>query len=191
MLALVKLTPVSLRGLAHPLRVRMLGLLRRFGPATATMLAERLGQSTGATSYHLRQLALYGFVVEETSLGVRRERFWKAAHKETLFDSTSGDFAPEEVEAYFRSIAAQTADRIDQWLSSLATLPAAWNETGTISDWRLRLTAAEALALQEKVFELVRTYRRADSDPESFPDGAADLVFQLQMLPFPEAEVAE
>ena len=189
MLALVNLTPTSLRGLAHPLRVRMLGLLRQHGPATATMLAERLAQSSGATSYHLRQLATYGFVVEETGRGVRRERWWKAADKETLLDTATADFAPDEIEAYFRAIAAQTVDRIDSWLSSMVTIPAEWHEAGTISDWRLRLTPAEANELQAKVFELVSLYRRADSEGP-FPAGAADVVFQLQMLTFPAAEVA-
>ena len=56
----------SLRGLAHPVRLRMLGLLRTEGPATATRLAARLGLNSGATSYHLRQLATHGFVVEAT-----------------------------------------------------------------------------------------------------------------------------
>ena len=52
----------TLRGLAHPLRLRLLNTLREFGPATASGLADRLGESSGATSYHLRQLATYGFV---------------------------------------------------------------------------------------------------------------------------------
>lgn len=185
MLAHVKVTPTSLRGLAHPLRVQMLGLLRQHGPATATMLAERVGQSTGATSYHLRQLAAYGFVVEQTGRGVRRERWWKAADKETWFDPSTGDFAPEEVEAYFRAIAAQAAERIDRWVDSMVTLPAEWDDPGTISDWRLRLTPAEANELQSKVFALVQSYRRSDSEGP-VPAGAAEVVFQLQILPFPE-----
>jgi Mn-dependent DtxR family transcriptional regulator len=168
----------------------MLGMLRQQGPATATMLAERLAQSSGATSYHLRQLAAYGFVVEEAGRGVRRERWWKAADKETLLDTTSGEFAPEDVEAYFRAIAAQTVDRIDSWVSSVVTIPEQWHEAGTISDWRLRLTPAEANELQAKVFDLVRGYRRADSGGP-FPEGAADVVFQLQMLTFPTVEGAE
>jgi DNA-binding transcriptional ArsR family regulator len=61
----VRLRAEMLRGIAHPLRVRLLDLLREDGPSTATRLAERTGQSSGATSYHLRQLAAYGFVVEE------------------------------------------------------------------------------------------------------------------------------
>ncbi|NEE24033.1 helix-turn-helix transcriptional regulator, partial [Streptomyces sp. SID7982] len=47
----------TLRSLAHPLRIRLLNTLREFGPATASKLGERLGESSGATSYHLRQLA--------------------------------------------------------------------------------------------------------------------------------------
>jgi DNA-binding transcriptional ArsR family regulator len=47
----------QLKALSHPVRVQMLGILRIDGPATATMLASRLGLNTGATSYHLRQLA--------------------------------------------------------------------------------------------------------------------------------------
>ena len=76
----------SLRGLAHPLRLQLLGLLRSDGPATATQLAVRTGQSSGATSYHLRQLAAYGFVIEDAERTTgRRERYWRAAHRD-LFD---------------------------------------------------------------------------------------------------------
>ena len=58
-------SPQQMKALTHPVRVRMLGMLRIDGPATATTLADRLGLNTGATSYHLRQLAQAGFVVED------------------------------------------------------------------------------------------------------------------------------
>jgi len=35
----------TLRALAHPLRMRLLGTLRREGPATASQLAAALGES--------------------------------------------------------------------------------------------------------------------------------------------------
>jgi DNA-binding transcriptional ArsR family regulator len=47
--------PTALRALSHPVRLRMLGLLRSEGPSTASRLAERLGLNSGATSYHLRK----------------------------------------------------------------------------------------------------------------------------------------
>ena len=58
---------VLYKALAHPLRRRILAELRR-EPASATTLAQALGESTGATSYHLRELAKYGFI-EEVSGG--------------------------------------------------------------------------------------------------------------------------
>ena len=56
--------PTALKALSHPVRLRMLGLLRADGPATASSLALRLGLNSGATSYHLRQLHQHGFVVD-------------------------------------------------------------------------------------------------------------------------------
>jgi len=59
----VHLDARQIRVLAHPLRFRLLGRLRLDGPATATGLARALETNTGATSYHLRQLADVGLVV--------------------------------------------------------------------------------------------------------------------------------
>jgi DNA-binding transcriptional ArsR family regulator len=58
----VRLDAKGLRAMAHPLRVQIIGLLRRHGPSTATGLARRLGVNSGSASYHLRQLADAGFV---------------------------------------------------------------------------------------------------------------------------------
>src|SRR5689334_10789603 len=66
----------AIRALAHPLRLRLLDLLRFEGPSTATKLAGLVGESSGATSYHLRMLAQYGYV-EEAEATDNRERWWK------------------------------------------------------------------------------------------------------------------
>ena len=80
-------TTAALRALAHPTRLRMLGLLRVDGPATATTLATRLGLNTGQTSYHLRQLAQHGLVVDDAERGNGRDRWWRAAHQSTMTDA--------------------------------------------------------------------------------------------------------
>jgi predicted ArsR family transcriptional regulator len=184
----IRLDATSLRGLAHPLRVRILGLLRESGPATATRLAERLGQSTGATSYHLRQLATYGFVVEEPGRGAGRERWWRAAHQRTILDDRDLDRqAPAETEAYLRSVAAVYAERVDRWLGERPRLSPEWMQTATLSNWPLRLTPAEAKDLHDRLIALLASYRQ---DPEGRPDApaAAGLVHvQLQLMPFVEA----
>src|SRR5215211_4630810 len=92
--------PEALRALAHPLRGRLLVALRLDGPATASMLARRYDESSGATSYHLRVLARYGFVEDDPGHDGGRERWWRAAHDFTTWSPTSFlDSAPEEGEA--------------------------------------------------------------------------------------------
>src|SRR5690349_16952354 len=66
-----------LRAMAHPLRLRLFGALVRNGPATASELARRLGESSGATSYHLRQLEKYGFVEDDHERSRGRKRVWR------------------------------------------------------------------------------------------------------------------
>jgi DNA-binding transcriptional ArsR family regulator len=185
----VKVDATTLRGLAHPLRVRILGLLREDGPATATTLAERLGQSTGATSYHLRILANYGFVVDDPERNVGRERWWKAAHRTTRLESDEA-LPPAEAEGYLRAVAAQYADRVDRFLDEMASLPRPWIEPFTISDWRLRLTLEEAQELNEAIFALAERYRRDDDDGPR-PDGTEKVSLQVQILPFPTASGEE
>ena len=84
----VQVTDVrALRALAHPLRNRLLGQLRLNGPATASQLGRVVGESSGSTSYHLRQLAAYGFVEEVEGQGTARERWWRARHRMTSWQA--------------------------------------------------------------------------------------------------------
>src|SRR6476620_8214174 len=91
-------TAAGLRALSHPTRLKMLMLLRLEGPATATSLAGKLQLNTGATSYHLRQLAEHGFIEEDAERGDARDRWWKAAHESThasIADRSADE--PEEI----------------------------------------------------------------------------------------------
>ena len=91
----VRIDNRQVRVLAHPLRMRLVGALRVNGPATATALAELLGTNTGATSYHLRQLAEVGLVVEDPDRGSGRQRWWQAAHDVTNWEPTDFDDDPD------------------------------------------------------------------------------------------------
>ena len=143
-------TPHQLRALAHPVRLRMLGMLRMDGPATATSLATRLGLNTGATSYHLRQLATHGFVVDDPERGTGRERWWQAAHTSTRADTgpTPGDPATgEAVDAYLQSVVTVYAEWLQRAVEERPLLPDAWRDAGTFSDWHKQLTPASATRL--------------------------------------------
>ena len=152
--------PEGLRALSHPGRLRMLGLLRTEGPATATTLADRLGLNTGATSYHLRQLEKHGFVVEDEARGNARDRWWRAAHASTRADSSTAT-TPEEhdtYDAYLQAVGIIYTERLQRALEERRTLPPAWEEAFDLSDWNLRLTPVRAKALAEAVHALVEDW---------------------------------
>ena len=174
-------TPEQLKALTHPVRVRMLGLLRIDGPATATTLAERLGLNTGATSYHLRQLAAHGFVVEDAARGNGRDRWWKAAHRVTVTETARPEdpAAAETTAAYLQATAVARTQTLQRSIEELPSLPQEWVEATTYSDWLVRLTPAQATALMEKIAEIVRS-----TDDAAQPD-AVQYVVQLHGFPYP------
>ncbi|MCX4676900.1 winged helix-turn-helix domain-containing protein [Streptomyces sp. NBC_01433] len=155
----------TLRGLAHPLRLRLLSTLREFGPATASGLADRLGESSGATSYHLRQLASYDFVEDAPELGKGRERWWRAVHLGTAFDR-SADFLrdpnPEVREAIgvvLREVTTSHTRELDTWLGTMHEWSEEWQHSWDVSDFKVRLTPELSLELAEKIHELIESYR--------------------------------
>lgn len=170
----VVLDAKGLRALAHPVRVQLVGLLRKYGPSTATRLAERLGVNSGTASYHLRQLGAAGFVQEDTELGNARERWWRSVHQMTeLNDQDLADQEPEATLAYLQSVAATHNLRTQQTLNELQTMPRRWRDTFNMSDWALRLTPEEALALHQDFLAVLARYRTDTPEAAaSAPEGA-------------------
>lgn len=78
----------TLKAISHPVRLRLLGALRTDGPATASSLGRRLGESSGSMSYHLRQLERFGFVGDDVEQPSGRERRWRALHDSTSLPSS-------------------------------------------------------------------------------------------------------
>ncbi len=185
----VHLDARSLRGLAHPVRLALLGRLREFGPSTATALAAELGESSGVTSYHLRQLAAYGFVVEdETPRTSRRERWWRAAHRSTVLEHNVSDDLETTllVDEYLRSVAHAYADRLLRFADGLPALREElgleWADAADTSDWGVVVTVEQALALDRQIHALVDALPQ--HDPEvALPDGTQRVIVQLQVMP--------
>lgn len=179
----VRLDAKSVRALAHPIRLKILGILRTDGPATATTLAGRLALNTGATSYHLRQLAAYGFIVEDTGRGHGRERWWRAAHPITVFDRDESAVA-ETGEAFVRSLGQILAEDIQRATDQYATLPPEWKASVTFSDATMLLTPEETVQLKNDLWDVLGRYRRHDPDePPPAPAGAVPVTVQIQAFP--------
>jgi DNA-binding transcriptional ArsR family regulator len=170
----------SLKALAHPIRVQLLGLLRQDGPSTATALGARLGESSGTTSYHLRQLAEVNLVVEDEERGNARERWWRAAQDSTELRGDDWVDDPEvrpALDAYMSAILGAYASRAQAFLDEADSWPKRWQRVAEMSDYSLSLTAAEAARLSASVHELLRSYQR---EPRK---GDSPLVFQFQAFP--------
>ncbi|CAL9447970.1 hypothetical protein SUDANB120_02383 [Streptomyces sp. enrichment culture] len=161
----------SLRGLAHPLRMRLLAALRHDGPATASRLAERLGESSGATSYHLRQLAAHGFVEDAPGHGKGRERWWRAVHDGTAFnEQLLYDEDPATrgaADLFLHEIATIHTQEMGTWLGDAHTWSPQWRRSSDLSDFTLRLTPDQAAELVARMHELVESYRDVPQSEDS------------------------
>jgi DNA-binding transcriptional ArsR family regulator len=163
---------------ASPIRFRILELLRD-GPATASQLARRLGESSGTTSYHLRVLARAGAIEEDAERGTRRERWWRRP---------AGAFlAPTHADAEGRAVATRLftifRDRDEEARSRFITgeVSDEWQEAAFFGNWVVALTAEEASELGARLFELVDQYRgRAKSD------SSESVLVSVSVLPWVE-----
>lgn len=181
------LTPGRIKGLVHPIRVRLMRLLETDGPSTASQLGRRIGQSSGVTSYHLRILAEHGFVEEDTERGNGRDRWWRPRYRSTslTFRSPDDPGDPESVELaeqYMRMLVEATYGRMVSFVNGLtgrvdelATAP--W----TLSEFAIDVTNEEARALSTEIVRLAQRHRRDPGQP--LREGATRAVFQFQMLP--------
>ncbi|TDC15182.1 ArsR family transcriptional regulator [Streptomyces sp. 8K308] len=172
----------GLRALAHPVRVRLVGLLRQHGPATATQLARRLSLNSGATSYHLRQLAAAGFVEEDTERGNARDRWWRAVHQLTAVEPELVEAEPEAAQVFLQSVAAAHTLRLQQGLNELATMPRDWGPAFYLSDVTLRLTPEQARELGRELWAVLERYRE-ENRQRADDEGRESVAVQFHVLP--------
>jgi len=160
----------EVRALAHPLRLRMLESLMD-GPATASMLARELGESSGATSYHLRALAAAGLIVEELDRRKGRERWWKREPQTVGLISS----APAEDPEYDAAVAqlestmmTRDEDAIRRYIHarSEGEHTDSWRETAFIGGWMVYATEEEVNELSEFVVTWLRARRKPEEERE-------------------------
>jgi predicted ArsR family transcriptional regulator len=169
--------PRALRAVAHPLRLRLVGLLRREGPLTATQAGEQLGESPASCSFHLRQLAKYG-LVEEAGGGRGRERPWRATALFTSWPNVARD--PEQAaasELLSQVVAERYFEQLMQWLQQRAEDSAEWQEAATFGDRMLYLTSDELTQLGRDIEALLERYHERTASPETRPEDARLITF--------------
>jgi DNA-binding transcriptional ArsR family regulator len=170
--------PRAMRALANPLRLHLLGILRRDGAHSVGELCELAHAAPGSVSYHLKTLAEHGFVAEAPELARDgRERWWRAAHSDTTFDPGTLNETPEGREASyaFRQaiLQAHLAEQ-SAYLEQEPELPREWVDAATGGDTMSFLTVEELAELSREVNALAERWNRpreaaaADAVPVRF-----------------------
>jgi DNA-binding transcriptional ArsR family regulator len=167
----------TVKALAHPMRVQILRLLQLRKKASVTSLAEELDETTGATSYHLRQLARHGFVeefddppAEGAARSGRKQRWWRMAVDEihtTGFEFMANDDTREAFTFLLREDLADRSRRLANWFATAREWPEQWQRASSDMDGRLELDAQQTRALADDLAALVARYRELPPGPDA------------------------
>ncbi|MET8877075.1 helix-turn-helix domain-containing protein [Nocardia sp. NPDC004604] len=169
-----------LRLLAHPLRRRIEEQLRR-GPVNATSLAQALGESTGLTSYHLRQLAKHGFIEEVPEMANGKERWWRAVpgdRRYPAYTEQTDDMRAATAEMTRHNL-AELVELYDTYERQAPGL-GAWADAFLFSRTTIRVDPTQLREFFEEYIQLVQRYGTTDDTGD---DRKAVL---LRLFGFPE-----
>lgn len=168
----------ALKALAQPRRQQILQHLALHGPATSAILARGLGLNTGATSYHLRELARYGFVEETEGNSPRRQRWWRAVPGDRRFPPRSRQtpemrLVMDELNHHAYAADVELFERLQRESTT---------DDFAYSRSEIRLTDAELREFFEEYIALLNRYKRAEGET---PVGARVVHTRLMAFPAP------
>lgn len=172
----------QLRALAHPRRLQLTDLLMAEGPKTASECAAALGDSAASCSYHLRQLARFGFV-KEADGGHGRNRPWRYVPLGNRIDAGGSPAERAAAEALGAVVEARNLERVRHYTEHRAADP--WRDAAASTDWAVRLTEEELVELGSAFIALVAPLQRRTFAGEA-PPGARLVDVLTYLLPRPD-----
>ena len=176
--------PRTLRALTHPVRIALVETLTIHGPMTATEAGERIGESPTTCSFHLRQLAKYGFV-EGAGGGSGRRRPWKMTSLGFTVTDVHDDPATAVAAAAFsRLVRERQLERYRSWREQQSAFPREWRKAANDSEYLFYMTADELRELNDRLFAMLQPHLRERlTDPSKRPPGAVPV--ELMTLSYP------
>lgn len=171
----VRLSSPMLKAMSHPLRRRILELMHGDVPRRAADLAELLGEPANSVSFHLRQLAKAGLIVEAPEHARdRRDRVWMAAGSGYLVPTPSEPVGPEDelvLRAFMgqealdlHDVVARVTAWVPEWSSGREKRPRAMVQTGL-----LELTDDDVKWLSGRMSELMEEVVQRAQQPSEEP----------------------
>jgi DNA-binding transcriptional ArsR family regulator len=144
---------------SHPLRRRLMDVLRVHGPATATMLAGQTEQAVANVSHHLKVLAEAKLIVEVPERARnKRERWWTLVSRSLRW--TDSDFADDPVaQAVANAATSINLDRhvslVRAWNAAPDDRQAIWADAAFSTDKWFSMTPEELAEFERDVQKLV------------------------------------
>jgi DNA-binding transcriptional ArsR family regulator len=154
-----------LAAMSHPLRRRLMDVLKVYGPATASALAQRTDQAVANVSHHLKVLAGADLITEAPELAKdRRERWWRLTSPSLRW--ASGDFDDDLADqAVANAAVSLNLDRhvslARAWYASREERPA-WNGAAFSTDKWLHLTPAELGEVEREIIGVLDRWAQRD-----------------------------
>jgi predicted ArsR family transcriptional regulator len=177
--------PMTVRALAHPLRLDLIEMLGTLGPATAARCGRQLGVSQASCSFHLRQLAKYGFVEEAEPGPDRRERVWRLSDFEQSWQSGP---VTDQLDRVF---AQREADRMLGWTARRAAEPAHWQDAAFLGGATLPVTADELLEIRQQLRAVLEPYVPRMTEGAPHPEGARFVRLLVAGTPIGETDAED
>lgn len=160
----------QIKALTHPLRLRLMDLLRSGRELTATEAAELTGESVASCSFHLRQLAKFGVVEQAERRG--RQKPWRARDVSLVLDAEGGDRDDLiSAMAAARALLHQSLASLERFMAAAPDEDPEWVRSSHLHSAGYWMTREEYAALADDVQALVD--RDAEGrTPGSAPEGA-------------------
>jgi hypothetical protein len=160
----------------------MLNVLVEEGPATSTTLARVLNESTGATSYHLRQLARHGLIRELTERGNGRDRWWEAVARSYGAAASDSDEARSAGYELATRVVQHDAQVVRTFLDNRDSYDSAWQDAALFTNHTVWATPDELRSISGRIRDVLAEYRRADAGTR--PEGAERIYVVLRAVPW-------
>jgi DNA-binding transcriptional ArsR family regulator len=171
--------PRVLRAMAHPVRLKLINSLVLHGPATATELAGQINDSPANCSWHLRQLAKFGFIEEATDLPYKgRNRPWRWVPVANRWGGpdTSAEFTAASAEAEGILLSHELAEH-RQWEAHKADGPPEWRTASFVTQGISWLTAEELAEAKDVIRQMIMRHQERSIDPAKRPGGCRPIRF--------------
>jgi DNA-binding MarR family transcriptional regulator len=177
--------PLSIRALAHPLRLELQAIVGRAGRITAADAARELDISHALASHHLRQLAKYGFV-EQVEGADNRERPWQLVVTSTSFEGA--DATPEGAAALAvleQVVAERALTGLLGWQERRAAWAPAWREHAGVGRSTVYLTEDEFVEVVDGIDAMISRFieQRPIDDLTARPPGSVPVDFTFFAVP--------